>query len=151
MTATDSRDADRPPVSGDRYAAARWLLDRHPVLARLLGRLPELIDAHGDPDVDLLAGGITEYEQYVAAWSAYERRHPAPRDDLQVNRWQQAGPHPSPLVKMISCLSPSERARLRMLATFSAERVPLSVTDFSSLDSESRCMLNDWTAVVRLS
>ena len=149
-TRQETATAPAPP-EGDRFAAARWLLDRHAVLRTLLDRVPGFIDRDGDPDVDLLAETISEYEQYVTAWQVYERRSPPPRDEERFERWEAAGPHTSALVACISGMSPSERARMRMMATFSIERVPISVADFASLDSSGHALLTDWTVAVRAS
>lgn len=148
MTTIDPVRSD-VPAPGDRFAAARWMLDRHPVLLRLLSRVPGFVDPDGDPDVDLLAETVLEYEQYVAAWKVYEQRFPAPRDEERFDTWQRSGPQTTPLVSAIGAMSAPERARMRMLATFSAERVPISVLDFQSLDEEGRALLTDWTVAVR--
>lgn len=145
---TDLVDGLHATAPDDRYAAAAWLVARHAALRRLLGRVPCLLDEDGDPDVDLLAETIGEYEQYVVAWEVYEHRSPAPRDEARFEVWQQAGPRASALVACISCMSTSERARLRMLATFSSERVLISVADFASLDASGRALLADWAAAV---
>jgi hypothetical protein len=150
VTTVDLATAPEPP-EGDRYTAARWMVDRNPSLSRLLGRVPNFIDRDGDPDVDLLAETINEYEQYVASWTVYEQRFPAPADDDRFETWREAGPQPTALVGAISVMSPTERARLRMLATFSRSRVPTSVLDFGSLDDSGRALLTDWTIAVRAS
>ena len=139
------------PPEGDRFAAARWLLDRHAMLRTLLNRVPGFIDRDGDPDVDLMAATISEYEQYVAAWTVYERRCPPPSDKLRFEQWRTAGPTTGALVSCISCLSASERAHIRVLATFATERVPISVADFASVSGDGRALLTDWTLAVRAS
>lgn len=148
---TTHQDTVTAPPPGDRLGAARWLVERHPALQRLLQRVPGLIDTDGDPDVDLLAATFTEYEQYVAAWNVYEYRNPAPRDELRFEQWRAAGPRTGALVACISCMSETERARLRMVATFAVDRVAISVADLATVDASGRALLTDWTLAVRTS
>ena len=133
----------------DRVRAARWLVSRHPQLQRLLARVPGFLDDDGDPDVDLLANTVCDYEQHLVAWTVYVNRHPVPQDDERFETWREAGPKSTEFVDAVSDMSPSERSRLRMLATFSTERVPVSVADFASLDASGRALLTDWTVAVR--
>lgn len=142
-----------PPVDHP-YASALWLLGRHHQLARLVERVPGVVEVDDDgPGIDLraLAEAILAHDADIAAWDAYERMWPAPRDDDAYELWRQQGPSTTPAAQAISVMSSSEQTRLRLLATWSTTRVPLRVRDFRSLDSHGAALLGDWCTAVQAS
>jgi hypothetical protein len=136
-----------PPV-GHRYAAALWLLGRHPVLARLAARVPDLVsrDIQGRLELELddLALTLLALDEHRSAWERYERDHRAPSSDPAYDEWLAAGPSGTPQVDAVSVMSRSELTRLRLLGTFSTIRVPFRVGDLSSLDAEGVSLFADW-------
>jgi len=137
------------------YRSALWLLGRHPQLAVLVARVPAVTgpenegDAWSWLDLDALAEAICEYERHSAAWVEYERRRPAPRDEGSYDRWEAAGPSTTPAASALGLMSGSERARLRLLATFSTVRVPLRASDATSFDAAGQMVLADWCEAVQ--
>jgi hypothetical protein len=145
VTWPDTRRDD--PPTDHLYRSATWLLGRHPQLATLAERVPGVVNLDDDgPDIDLdaLSDALVEHDAGTAAWTQYERRRPAPRDDSAYDAWVQAGPGTSPAATAVGQMSGSERTRLRLLAAFSSTRVPLRVADFGSLDDAGRRLLADW-------
>jgi hypothetical protein len=137
------------------YRSALWLLGRHPQLTLLVARVPGVTgpDLEGDAwpwlDLDALADAICAYDAHSAAWADYERRRPAPRDEDAYDRWQAAGPSTTPAASAVGVMSGSERTRLRLLATFSAVRVPLRASDVTSFDAAGQTLLADWCEAVQ--
>lgn len=113
------------------YGSARWLLGRHKHLARVLDRVPGGIDEDGDPDLDLLAAALTARD--IAA----DGRGPV----VLTAEMRDA-------VQAIGVMSHSERTRLRILASFSVLRVPVSALDFRGLDDEGWSLFRDWAIAV---
>jgi hypothetical protein len=136
-----------PPV-GDQYAAATWLLGRHPQLAALAARVPGVVSVGSDglPEIELdaLADALIALETDRAAWAEYEAAHPAPRDDDDFDAWEAAGPKPHPGARSIGVMSRTEAARLRLLAVFSWQRVPFGLRDAQGLDPAGEALLVDW-------
>jgi hypothetical protein len=136
-----------PPV-GNQDAAAAWLLGRHPQLSVLAGRVPGVVSVGVDglPEIDLdaLADALGAVETDRAAWAEYEVTHPAPGDDDEYDAWAAAGPKPHPGARSIGVMSRTEGSRLRLLAVFSSQRVPLGIWDTQGLDDARRQLLSDW-------
>ncbi|GAA1707612.1 hypothetical protein [Fodinicola feengrottensis] len=136
------------PPAGHPYAAALWLLGRHPMLARLVARVPDLVSRDGQGrlglDLDELALTLVTLDQHRSAWKRYERDHRAPSDDAAYDQWLAAGPSSTPQVDAISVMSSSELTRVRLLGTFSTVRVPFRVGDLSSFDAEGVTLFADW-------
>lgn len=137
------------PPAGNRYAAAAWLLGRHPHLATLVARVPGVVQVRPDgPDIDLeaLADALLGLEADAAAWAAYEAYHPPPDDDQgDYDDWLDAGPTSRPTTRAIGPMSRTEVARLRLLAVLAEERVPFGVWDTVGIDDDGRRpLLTDW-------
>jgi hypothetical protein len=142
-----------PPVD-HHYASALWLLGRHHQLARLVERVPGVVEVDEDgPGLDLaaLAAAILANDADVAAWDAYEAVRPAPRDDNAYELWRSQGPNATPQARAVAVMSSTEQTRLRLLATWSTVRVPLRVGDFRQLDSHGAALLGDWCTAVQAS
>ena len=143
----DTSAQERPPA-GNRYAAAAWLLGRHPQLAAVVARVPGVVDVAPDgPDIDLtaLADALLGLEADGAAWAAYEQDHPAPDDHRDYDHWLEAGPPARPTTRAIGPMSRGEVSRLRLLAVLSGERVPFGVWDTVGVDDDGRrTLLTDW-------
>jgi hypothetical protein len=143
---------DQDPPRRHRYAAATWLLGRHPQLARLAARIPGLIGADaGGPyhDLDVLTDAVNGHHANNQEWADYQYRCPPPSDDGTYDRWVDAGPQPSVAVKAFGVLSSGEKARLRLLAMFAGDRVPVTVCDLRSLDDGGLALLADWCQAVQ--
>ena len=143
---------DQEPPCCHRYRSAVWLLGRHEQLAGLAARIPGVISADADgPDIDLdaLADAITGSDADGQAWADYERRSPAPDDDAGYHRWVAAGPQPGPGVAAFVVMSSGEQARLRLLAMFATDRVPVTVSDLACLDDDGTRLLTDWCRAVQ--
>ena len=143
---------DQAPPRGNRYLSATWLLGRHQHLADLAARVPGVVCLDPDGlylDLDALAEAINGHHANGRAWADYEHRHPAPHDDRDYDRWVAAGPQPEPAVKAFGVMSSGEKARLRLLAVFSADRIPLSVADLDPLDHAGVRLLADWHQAVQ--
>lgn len=137
------------PPTGNRYAAAAWLLGRHPHLAMVADRVPGVpvdIGTDGQPEIDLdaLADALLGLDTDRAAWAAYEADHPAPTDDRRYDAWEAAGPPLRQTSRAIGPMSRTEASRLRLLAVFSSERVPFGIWDTVGLDDGGRRLLADW-------
>jgi hypothetical protein len=110
------------------YAAAAWLVNRHPTIAELLGRMDLWTGNESDEGKEVhlrhLAEAINDAEQYGAAWKLYEEERPAPfydEDDPKqaalYDAWEQAGPsHSNPRAAAFGPMSGGEKRMLRMLA-----------------------------------
>jgi hypothetical protein len=136
------------PPSGNPYASAEWLLGRHRQLASVAARVPGVVamDADGRPDIDLeaLADAVLGLDAYRTAWAAYEEVHPAPHEEDGFDDWEAAGPKLTPASRAIGVMSRTEAAKLRLLAVFSSQRVPVGIWDTQGLDDARRRMLADW-------
>jgi hypothetical protein len=142
-----------PPVD-HHYASALWLLGRHHQLARLVERVPGVVEVDEDGpslDLDALAVAILAHDADVTAWDSYEHQRPAPRDDRAYDLWRSQGPSTTPDAQAIAVMSSSEQTRLRLLATWSTVRVPIRVGDFRSFDPHGAALLGDWCMAVQAS
>jgi hypothetical protein len=142
-----------PPVD-HHYASALWLLGRHHQLARLVDRVPGVVEVdEAGPGLELnaLAAAILAHDADVTAWNAYESVRPAPRDDRAYDTWRSQGPTATPQAQAIAVMSSTEQTRLRLLATWSTLRVPIRVGDFRQLDSHGAALLADWCTAVQAS
>jgi hypothetical protein len=124
------------------------LLGRHRQLAVLASRVPGVItvSADGRPDIDLdaVADAVLGLDAYRTAWTAYQTAHPAPYDEDDFDDWEAAGPYLSRPSRAIAVMSRTEAAKLRLLAVFSSQRVPVGIWDTQGLDDARRQLLLDW-------
>ena len=136
------------PPAGNRYAAAAWLLGRHPHLATVVARVPGVVqDGPEGPDIDLeaLADALLGLDADMAAWAAYEASHPRPDDERDYDDWLDAGPTSRPTTRAIGPMSRTEVSRLRLLAVLAGERVPFGLWDTVGIDDDGRRpLLTDW-------
>jgi hypothetical protein len=100
----------------------------------------------GLPAIDLgaLADALVALDADRAAWAAYEEARPAPYGDDRYDAWEAAGPQRHPMARVLGVMSRTEVARLRLLAVFSSQRVPLGVWDTQGLDDAGQELLFDW-------
>jgi hypothetical protein len=121
-TSPAAGQARRPPAGGRR----RW--------------------RDGLPAIDLgaLADALVALDADRAAWAAYEEARPAPYGDDRYDAWEAAGPQRHPMARVLGVMSRTEVARLRLLAVFSSQRVPLGVWDTQGLDDAGQELLFDW-------
>ncbi|MCW2538274.1 MAG: hypothetical protein JWQ26_3973 [Modestobacter sp.] len=100
----------------------------------------------GLPAIDLgaFADALVALDADRAAWAAYEEARPAPDGDDRYDAWEAAGPQRHPMARVLGVMSRTEVARLRLLAVFSSQRVPLGVWDTQGLDDAGQELLFDW-------
>lgn len=147
MTWPDTSGQDQPPRD-HLYASATWLLGRHPMLARLVQRVPGAVVTDEDAlslDLELLAEAFIGLADYHHAWQVYEKTQPAPDSDQQYDDWCEAGPAHSRATGALLPMSRGEITMLRMLATFAATRLPFSINDLWGFDG---AYLRDWCRAV---
>lgn len=130
---------------------AVWLMRRHRQLARLVKRVPGVLNTtHTEPriDLDALTTALIERDAHAAAWSDYEQHHLPPEEDNDCEAWRACGPQCSKAAEEIACASHSERTQLRLLAALSTERVPLRLGDFRRLDVSGTAVMQDWMRLI---
>jgi hypothetical protein len=148
----ETRDA--PPPQDHPYAAAEWLLGRHPQLAALVARVRDVVHEDGrDPhavvlDLDGLATAVHDLDAAREAWIDYTRNHPEPgynASEEAYEAWEKAGPpRAAGAAHDIAVMSSTEVTRLRLLAVFAAAGARLSVNHLRGLDPAGRALLADW-------
>jgi hypothetical protein len=128
-----AKPSDDAPPADHPYAAALWLVRRHPQLAELARRVPGV---HGHDsqgpwlDLDALADGINHYDD-----------DQAPEDDTIA----------SAAACEFSRLSGSEQGRLRLLATMGWSSVRFRVGMLSAFDQAGQALIGDWYTALRAS
>lgn len=142
-----------PAPKDHPYASACWLIGRHPQLARLLDRVPGVVD-HDDvdqlgPDLGALAAAIKEFEAHAQAWQDYKHAQPEPAGTAARDRWRRNGPKATPAAAALRAMSRNERTRLRLVAAFDTDGTSLRIRDFRHLDAAGQALLADWCEAVR--
>jgi hypothetical protein len=144
---------DQPPPTGEPpYRSAPWLLGRHPKLAQLVARVPDMVVVDTDGpwlDVEALATAVDEHDQHAEAWQDYTRRRPARADDAAYDRWVARGPRTTAEATVFGQLSTTEQTRLRLLATFATVPVAIRVGDVARFDAAGQALLADWCQAVQ--
>jgi hypothetical protein len=144
----DTTDA-RPPADHP-HGVALWLLGRHPQLADLVDRLPDVAgieDGQVFLNLDELAKAFTQYDAYLAAkeetfgWSSPSESSWA--------RFEAAQPTRTAAADELMAMSGSELGRLRLLATLTGTGVRFSVLQLNSFDAAGKQLLEDWLDAVR--
>jgi hypothetical protein len=143
---------DSPPVDNN-YRAAVWLVGRHPMLSRLVDRVPGAVDADGDLKLDVLGDAIRALDAYHRAWAKYRATTWEPNQDEAWGRWADAGPSlddfgPRGAVAALAVMSRAEGARLRLLATLGFERVEFCVSDLDGFDAYGLRLIRDWCRIL---
>ncbi len=131
-------DTTSTPVPRDHpHEAARWLFGRHPVLAGLAARVPDLL--HQDDD------GTWGVDLNWLAWiiGVADGVH-EPNSDRRLLGERIDPGAVSATLHAIGVMSGTERTRLRLLACLAEIRVPLRYGDLSGLDGEGQRLLADW-------
>jgi hypothetical protein len=141
-----------PPAGEPPYRSAPWLLGRHPKLAELVARVPDMVVVDDDGpwlDVEALATAIDEHDQYADAWHDYTLRRPALADDAAHERWVARGPRTTADATAFGQLSSTEQTRLRLLAMFATVPVAIHIGDVARVDQAGRALLADWCQAVQ--
>ncbi len=143
---------DSPPVD-DNYRAAVWLVARHPPLARLVDRVPGMVDTDGDLELDVLGDAVRALDAYHRAWAEYRATTWEPNQDEAWERWADAGPAldnfgPRGAVAALGVMSRNEVSRLRLLATLGTERVEFAVCDLDGFDADGLRLIRDWCRIL---
>ncbi len=141
----------------DPYAAAVWLLGRHPRLAQLVDRIPDLVDRDVQDDtvvptldMTVLADALTGAPVWAGRWGDYVATQPEPAvyDDAVWEMWEEAGPKPSPALGAFLPMSSGEQGMLRLFAVIGSDRVPFCLADVRGWDAAGQAFLDDWRQVV---
>lgn len=140
MTQTQWPDTtDQPPPPEPGYWSALWLLGRHPDLAALAARVPDLVHQDDDGtwylDLNHLATVITRYDAARATGRGMDALDPAAVLTIPVHHF--------------GVMSGTEQARLRLLAVFATARVPLRALDVTGLDAAGQRLLADWCTALQ--
>jgi hypothetical protein len=122
---------NEPPPTYHCYASALWLLGRHPQLAELADRVPGL--ARRDPD----GTWFLDLERLAEAFRAHYQGWLTTSDAIEAR------------MRELGRMSRTERTRLRLLAFFAAERVPISANDLNGLDADGQRLLADWCTAIQ--
>ena len=145
---------DSPPVD-DNYRAAVWLVARHPALARLVDRVPGMVDADADADLelDVVGDAVRALDAYHRAWAEYRATTWEPNQDEAWERWADAGPAlddfgPRGAVAALGVMSRTEVSRLRLLATLGTERVEFAANDLDGFDADGLRLIHDWCRIL---
>jgi hypothetical protein len=143
----------QPPPSGEPpYRSAPWLLGRHPRLAELVARVPDMVVVDDDGpwlDVEALATAIDEHDQFTDAWHDYTRRRPALADAAAHDQWVARGPSTTVEATAFGQLSSTEQTRLRLLAMFATVPVAIRIGDVARFDPSGQALLADWCQTVQ--
>lgn len=126
---------NQPPPVDHHYASALWLLGRHPQLAELVDRIPDLVH---DPDQFVLGAGFLDLDHLAAVVREFDRSMEEAR----------GRPLRAPAVVEFGRMSGTERTRLRLLAFFSVDGVPISASDLLGLDASGQQLAADWCAAI---
>jgi len=141
------------PPADHLYLSATWLLGRYPQLARLVERVPGVVEIGEDGvgvDVDVLAEAITGQARAAAEWSEYRSKHQPPEEEGEAYiAWEAGGPPTSPGAEAVKEMSGTERTWLRLLAAFAPTGVALTVAELQSLDAAGHEFLADWCRAVQ--
>lgn len=131
-------------ANSDPYAAAAWLVSRHPTPRGLVDRLAAW--TAGQPDVEAIAQAVNEYDEDTRLWKAYADAHPAPNDDTRYDAWEAAGPPSPAAARVIGPMSSGEKRMVRMLAVLApATRVRFRLDDSTGVDRPFR---DDWARLI---
>jgi len=151
MTWPDTVGQD--PPADHLYLSATWLLGRYPQLARLVERVPGVVEIGEDGvgvDVGVLAEAIAGQARAAAEWLEYRSKHQPPEEEGEAYiAWEAGGPPTSAGAEAVNAMSHPERTWLRLLATFAATGVTLTVADLQSLDAVGHEFLADWCSAVQ--
>ena len=150
MTWPDTLEQD--PPADHLYLSATWLLGRYPQLARLVERVPGVVEIGEDGvgvDLGVLAEAITRQAQAHAEWLDYQSTHQPPEEEEAYTAWEADAPSTSAGAQAVNGMSGTERTWLRLLATFAATGVTLTVADLQSLDAAGHEFLADWCRAVQ--
>ncbi len=151
MTWPDTVGQD--PPADHLYLSATWLLGRYPQLARLVERVPGVVEIGEDGvgvDVGVLAEAIVGQARGAAEWLEYRSKHQPPEEEGEAYiAWEAGGPPTSAGAEAVNAMSDTERTWLRLLATFAATGVTLTVADLQSLDAVGHEFLADWCSAVQ--
>jgi len=151
MTWPDTVGQD--PPADHLYLSATWLLGRYPQLARLVERVPGVVEIGEDGagvDVGVLAEAIVGQARAAAEWLEYRSKHQPPAEEGEAHiAWEAGGPPTSAGAEAVNAMSDTERTWLRLLATFAATGVTLTVADLQSLDAAGHEFLADWCSAVQ--
>ena len=151
MTWPDTVGQD--PPADHLYLSATWLLGRYPQLARLVERVPGVVEIGEDGvgvDVGVLAEAIAGQARSAAEWLEYRSTHQPPEEEGEAYiAWEAGGPPTSAGAEAVNAMSHPERTWLRLLATFAATGVTLTVADLQSLDAVGHEFLADWCSAVQ--
>ncbi|SDU26413.1 hypothetical protein [Jiangella alkaliphila] len=129
----------------DLWRAADWLAGRHPWVRQLVERITGPLILREDW-LDVVTRAVNESDADGVAWVEYERRHPAPSDEVAFYRWQDAGPQSTPIAHAFGVMSSGEKNLVRLVATLGG-RVAWSPMDVS-FDQRGAAVLADWLAIV---
>ncbi len=143
LSFTDDEDGTHPLL--DRQAASAWLNE--------LARAFTEFDSWARLGVDYLDRGPGRlrwraHTMWVAAIDHMGYKPEGGEAHGWVN-WLRGAPRGSARALKLAPFSKIERAQLRVLATFSADRAPFTVGDLGDLDDKaSQALLRDWLSVV---
>lgn len=130
------------------YAAASWLVKRHPFTQHLVVRLGAWTADDVDQEVDLhlIAEAINDADQLDADWAAYQDRTPPPsayspsvdenEAEKRYDAWRAAGPKTAnQRAEWYGPMSSGEKRQLRMLAVLApSTRVRFNLSDTTGVD-----------------
>jgi len=151
MTWPDTVGQD--PPADNLYLSATWLLGRYPQLARLVERVPGVVEIGEDGagvDLGVLAEAITGQARADAEWLEYRSMHQPPEEEGEAyTAWEAGGPPTSAGAEAVQQMSGTERVWLRLLGAGAATGVTLTVAELQSLDAAGHEFLADWCRAVQ--
>jgi len=119
----------------------------------LVERVPGVVEIGEDGvgvDVGVLAEAIAGQARAAAEWLEYRSKHQPPEEEGEAYiAWEAGGPPTSAGAEAVNAMSHPERTWLRLLATFAATGVTLTVADLQSLDAVGHEFLADWCRAVQ--
>lgn len=108
----------RPPLLTNGFEMANWLVDRNPVLQRLL----TVLGCYTEYGVNLngLRDAIRANDRHFRELLAYRRANPFPQGEAALAAWYNDGPkHETEAARLFSLMSAAERGRVRLIGTLS--------------------------------
>lgn len=107
-----------PPLLTNGHDMANWLVDRNPVLQRLL----TVLGCYTEYGVNLdgLRDLIRANDRHFQAMLAYGRANPFPQGARRSRAWDDNCPkHETEAARLFSLMSAAERGRVRLIGTLS--------------------------------
>jgi hypothetical protein len=143
----DTTSQAKPPPYHP-YAAACWLLGRHPDLANIVTSIPDVVTNDGPGPTAVTADGtvinVTGPTIYLSRLAGIIRAYDGHKANLE------GEPITIAHLDALDSLSGNGLGRLRLLATLAhSPRTPFNLGDLSGFDANGQRLVEDWCTILR--